>query len=382
MAARQARDDGNLPVCQIPVLLETMPSLPLGAPLGADLEAALVRELQRTWHELNDTHFKGALRSPVLILSDAASRLGQYWPATRTIELSRRCVLEQGWGAVVEVLKHEIAHQYVHEVLRIGDEPAHGPAFREVCARRGIDATAAGSPPASDSAAPRPHLLGKVAKLLALAESPNEHEAQAAMAQAQRLMLKYNLEAPPPGAYAFRHLGTPTGRVSEAERILSCLLRDHFFVEVIWVAVWRPLEGRHGRVLEVCGTPANLDLAEYVHAFLTGTAEALWREYRRAHGIRSNRDRRTYIAGVMAGFRDRLETERSQLRSEGLIWVGDRDLGRYYRLRHPYVRSMHRAGGPRNAARAHGQEAGRHIVLRRAVGGAPSARGRLLGPAG
>jgi hypothetical protein len=39
------------------------------------------------------------------------------------------------------------------------------------------------------------------------------------MAAAQRLMLKYNVESiTEAGAYSFRHLGEPTGRVSEALR--------------------------------------------------------------------------------------------------------------------------------------------------------------------
>ena len=53
--------------------------------------------------------------------------------------------------------------------------------------------------------------------------------------------------------------------------ILAGILSDHFFVEVIWVPVWRPLDGKRGSVLEVCGSPANLELAEYVHAFVNHT---------------------------------------------------------------------------------------------------------------
>ena len=84
---------------------------------------------------------------------------------------------------------------------------AHGPEFRRVCAERSIDARAAGAParPAGED-----HVLDRIAKLLALAESPNEHEAQAAMSAAQRLMLKYNVEAVDRGTragYGFEQLG-------------------------------------------------------------------------------------------------------------------------------------------------------------------------------
>src|SRR5690606_31547415 len=150
---------------------------------------------------------------------------------------------EMSWGAVVEVLKHEMAHQYVDEVLGNCDETAHGPAFRRVCAERGIDARANGAPNADAAEASNEEraALEKIARLLTLASSPNEHEAQAAMAAAQRLMLKYNLEVSAKTDardYCFRHLGKPTGRVYEAPRILALILSEHFFVETIWVPVW------------------------------------------------------------------------------------------------------------------------------------------------
>src|SRR5690606_15648271 len=113
----------------------------------------------------------------------------------KTLELSRRLILGFGWDAVVEVLKHEMAHQYVDEVLMLTDETAHGPAFRRVCAERNIDARASGDPSAPDGRSDEARAaLGKIAHLLNLAQSPNQHEAQAAMAAAQRLMLKYNIE--------------------------------------------------------------------------------------------------------------------------------------------------------------------------------------------
>src|SRR5690606_18958374 len=118
---------------------------------------------------------------------------GRWVAEERTIEISRKLLVDHGWGALVEVLKHEMAHQFVDEVLGLADEAAHGPAFRQVCAERGFDARASGVPNAAQSDA-QSRVLERVAKLLALAESPNEHEAQAAMNAAQRLMLKYNLE--------------------------------------------------------------------------------------------------------------------------------------------------------------------------------------------
>jgi hypothetical protein len=349
--------------------------------LTPELEAACLRALRAAWGSLNHGRFRGALRPPTLELSPASSRLGRWEPTSRTLQLSRALVLEGAWGQVIEVLKHEMAHQYVWEVLGERHETPHGPTFQALCERLGIDGAASGAP-AADGGEPD-RIVERVRKLLALAGSPNEHEARAAMAAAQRLMLKHNLEvAGRAGArYGFRHLGKPSGRIPEPERILAGLLGEHFFVEGIWVPVWRPLEGRRGLVLEVCGTPENLELAAHVHGFMLGTADRLWRDWRRAHRA-PLRDRRAFQSGVMAGFRETLSRQAERNRAEALIWVGDADLRRYHRRRHPHIRSSSYTVSPRTTANEAGRAAGRTVVLHRPIErrGEPGAGGRHLGP--
>jgi hypothetical protein len=354
------------------------------AQLGARLEQTLIRALLGEWKQLNAAFFKAVMRPPAIELAAVLSRLGQWKLSTRTISLSRSLVLEHSWGELVEVLKHEMAHQYVHEVLGELEDTAHGKAFRSLCARLGIDSTAAGLPNVlADQGELK--VIERVARLLALAESPNRHEAEAAMAAAQRLMLKYNIDdcvTQGDRHYCFRHLGRPTGRVEEHQRVLAMILSTHFFVEVIWVPVFRPLEGKNGSVLEVCGTPANLEMAEYVHTFLSHTAERLWHDHKKALWIRGNRDRRVYLAGVMTGFYEKLKEQAAHSQQQGLVWVGDGQLTGFYRRRHPHIRHTRYSGHHRNEAYAHGKAAGKGIVIHRPVQAAAGNQGRLLGPKG
>lgn len=355
--------------------------------LSAKLEAALLRELIAQYALLRDAYFKNALVMPQMALVSSRARLGRWVEATRTIEISRPLVLEQPWGIVVEVLKHEMAHQYVTEVLGERVETAHGPRFRAVCERLGIDAAAAGLPyPKNDTTGIDPHkgkVAERIARLLALAESPNVHEAEAAMAAAQRLLLKHNIElreARAAQGYTWKHFGAPTGRTTEAQRVLSIIITKHFFVEAIWVPVYRPLEGKRGSVLEVIGTPENIEIAEYVHGYLVETAERLWREHKSEQGIRGNRDRRTFLAGVMSGMRDKLAREAKRSADAGLVWVADGDLETWFRRRHPHVRHVRYAGQQRSEAYAHGREAGQKIVIHRGMKDRATERGLLLGP--
>jgi hypothetical protein len=346
------------------------------------LEAALLRELASTCAELLHNHFRGALRPPALALSDTARRLGAWERATRTISLSRALVFQQPWGAVREVLKHELAHQYVDEVLRIHDETAHGPAFAEVCRARGIDASAAGLPTGADGGASPNPILRRVMRLLALAGSANVHEAEAATNEARRLMLLHNVDAAvsvAAGGFSFRHVGPVKARSDASARILAGILGQHFFVSVIWVPSFVAATGRRGHVLELCGTAANLDVATYVHGFLGDTAERLWRAHKAARGIRSDHERRRFLAGVMTGVGEKLAAGERQSRSEGL--VVHRDAAREAYLRQRYPRQSSRAAGTltRTQAYEQGREAGRRIELQRPVGAA-GAGPRLLPP--
>jgi hypothetical protein len=350
------------------------------ARLSVALEAAALRAIRTTYADLNATFFKERLKRPTLELSDTTVRLGRWVREGRRIELSRTLLAKYGWGALVEVLKHEMAHQFTDEVLGAVDESAHGPTFRKTCEERGFDGRAAGIPESGPAAGHAP-VLDRIAKLLALAESANEHEAQAAMNAAQRLMLKYNLEELTHGKSAgcsYRHLGRATGRVSEAERVLANILAAHFFVDAIWVPVWRPEDGKRGSVLEICGRLENLELAEYVYSFLLNTASRLWMEHKKAHGIRGNADRRAYVAGVAAGFRAQLEEQARSNAKEGLVWVGDAAVGEYFHKRHPRVRWTRHVSSRGTSAHERGVEAGRRIVLHRGVKAGPSAPVRLL----
>lgn len=334
--------------------------------LTAELLRSTTRVLVDTYDDFNRSLFKSSLKRPVLSFVDRAKRLGQWHSTERRLELSEVLLFEHGWGVLVEVLKHEMAHQYVDEVLRLTDEGPHGQAFRRVCEARGIDASAAGLPRAAQQDGERTKRIDQVTKLLRLAKSSDAHEAAAATSAAQRLMLKYNLtelESGPRHGYSHRHLGHPTGRVTEAERILACILGEHFFVQVIWVSVYRPFDEKRGSVLEICGTPENLELASFVYGYLLEAAERLWASYKLEQTLRGNAHRREFLAGVLTGVRDKLAADKKRSEREGLVWVGDSELAAYFKCRHPHIRWIRGEAKVRPDAWGRGRDAGRTLEL-------------------
>jgi hypothetical protein len=345
--------------------------------LSPELEAALVRELRGCYRARNRDLFDDKLRPAVLVLGEHATRLGQWQRARRTLEISRRLVLERTWPEVMGVLEHEMAHQFVDEVLDVRDETAHGETFRRVCADRGIDARAAGAAVAS-ALADDERVVARIRKLLALAASPNQHEAEAAMNRAHELMLRHNIDrVDAEQEFEVRFLGEPRQRGNSVEAEIIGLVAQFFFVEVIGIQVYQPRDSTYARMFELCGTRANLDMACHVYEFLLATVERLWREHRATSPATSGRERLAFQTGVVRGFRNKLLVERFKLqRGEGLVWVGSSRLEAFYRRRHPrIVRRRHsiRLG----AAHRAGVEAGGNIVLHRPVT-SHGERGRLL----
>jgi hypothetical protein len=341
--------------------------------LTAALEAALLRELRTAYDWENDARFGKRLRAPVLALGDALGRHGAWIAGPRRLELSRALVLEASWPEVLGVLQHEMAHQYVDEVLLERGEAAHGATFQRVCEERGIDAKAAGAPvPANGIEVDR--VLDRIRKLLALAGSANQHEAEVAMRRAHELMLRHNVEHAAQRTYEVRHLGDPKRRGTRVEAEVAGLLGDYFFVKVIRIPYYLPAEGRQGNVYEIAGTRANVEMAAHVWAFLLATCARLWDEHRRAH---RGRDRLSYQCGVVRGFGEKLRAERVELKGTGLVWRGDAGLDRYYCGRNPRITTRSRSIRL-DGAHAAGREAGRNVVLHRPVEHGGSGTVRLL----
>ncbi|RME28549.1 MAG: DUF2786 domain-containing protein [Deltaproteobacteria bacterium] len=351
--------------------------------MHASLDTILLRELTRTWSGLNGSLFRGVMRPPVLALSDGQVRVGSWSPDTRTITLARSLVVEQPWTVVVEVLKHEMAHQYVTEVLRVEGETSHGAHFQQVCRRLGIDARARGLPVEGDADPQRARAMRKVQALLALAESDNPHEADAAAAKAHRLMRKHNIAwVGTPQHYVFTEVGPGRLRIPAHEQILAGLLCRHFFVECIWVPVFDRERLRHVKRLEVCGSEENVEMAVYVHGFVLRTAERLYEEHRRRVQTRRGSKGR-FLTGVVMGFEKQLQEQARRCeQEEGLVWMGDPGLGDYVRCRHPHLRSSRPTRVVVDSAFASGHAAGQNIVLHRPIRDEGGNRGRLLGDGG
>lgn len=361
--------------------------------MGADKE-----RLRRLWLRQLHVEFRQLcwlyrlpLSPPIFELSEGRSRAGSWSPGFDTLAIASWLIEEHDWDVVVEVLKHELCHQYVQQVLGRGAEAPHGPAFQEACDRLGLHPdfrSASGEIPrllrGGGGRAGEAPILARVEKLFALAGSANEHEAALAMEKANALLRKHNLErlsARQPAEYDYLILDPGKKRLSAQWRAIAAILKDFFHVKVVLVRRFEARSGESRPVVELTGARENLAVAEYVAFFLEKRLAELWARYRRQTGA-SGREKASYTLGVLKGFRARLARQEEaaaaaegQAAGEGaLIRAGDPGLLHYYRARYPRLRVMRAAGlmVHEDSYEAGRREGGR-LILHKGVGAAEQA---------
>lgn len=336
------------------------------------------RHLYQWWDYYNDLFLNGRLKRPIIRLAFLKSALGKWAPATRTITLSIGHIEKHDWLVVMDTLRHEMAHQYVDEVLHPVNETAHGRAFQTAGQR--LRCVRGASGPDELPAEDRSFRIFK--KVLSLAASPNENEAQLAVQKARELMLKYNIDRVAldrESNYSFVTLGAIKGRHTAAELRMAALLGRFFFVEVLWQHSYDARQDNTGTVLTIYGTPPNLEMAHYVYDYLWTVMASLWADYKANHQISNNRQRQRYFAGVLDGFYGKLEKQEQGIQvNRALVWKGDSRLSEYYRYLNPRVRTYYGGGMDASAIYQAGVNDGRKVVLHRPIEEKTSFQGRYL----
>lgn len=330
------------------------------------------------------------MRPPLFSLRDMKERWGSWSGEKREIAVSRHLTLNHSWDAVREVLLHEMAHQMAEEVLLALGEIPHGPTFQEACRLLRANPMASGKfPPLDERLAeraghPEDRIYRKVKKLLALAQSQNRYEAEAAMRRAHDLMAQYNLDLL--GQEEKRHfvtafVGRPALRHRAEDYSLAHLLQDFYFIRGIWVPAYIPAKGRMGRVFEINGTLPNVQMASYVHDFVLRYIDEQWREYNGDKGLNHLR-RSDFAVGVIEGFRSKLEEKPcpNQEDSQALMKTDDPQLADFMAYRYPHTRRFQRGGTRRDPRIVRdGRRIGKRMVIMKGISGPAAHRGLVIG---
>lgn len=361
--------------------------------------AAWLRQIEKAYQTL--LWRKGIrLKAPVAFgLMKGQTVWGLWLEKDRRLLLSEELLLEYPWSAVLGILGHETAHQLVSDLViseaKVGQLP-HGSVFRRMGEFLGLDPFYLGSVVNLKDSCPWPvreaapfsnpgrRILEKVRKILALAGSPVEAEAQAAMNAAARLMARYNLERledpelqTGSAAYEYRQLNLNLRRIDQRLAWIVHILGHHYFVRAIFVPTYTPRTDTEGQDLELLGWPENVCLAEYVFHFLMERTESLWQDYRRTHRGGGLPARNSFFSGFLCSFDQKLSAAagvKADLDGfSALVLARDQGLNVYFRRCHPHVTNIRSAGGRRFCLESSlaGAVAGRGLTLNMPVEGGP-----------
>ncbi len=352
-----------------------------------ELERIILHGLRLEWDSVM-SFIKDSVRSkltvPLFSLKNSDKSLAHWDTVKREISFSRSFVLNYPWDSVKEVLVHEIAHQYTAEVLKAEHEPPHGPSFQKACGIFKANPEASGSyRPLSDrlsdhDLSDQDRIMLKVKKLLALGNSMNHHEAEAAMAKAHALIRKYNVDLfeknETPG-FVSVYIGEPALRFSREDYWLAHLLIEHYYVFGIWIPAYVTSKCKMGRVFEITGTSENIKIAVYVHGFIRHHMESAWAVYNKGKNL--GRGHKTdFSSGLVQGFIEKLTRERTLMPSNetgtrnsrwNLVKI-DPKLTDYISYKYPKIRNIHHNGRVSDAnVISDGKDVGQSLILNKAV---------------
>lgn len=339
------------------------------------------------------------LPTPIFEITDSLKIYGRWHAATGILCISRHLILQHPWHVTLQVLKHEMAHQLC-STLANGGGPVHGARFQEACERLGVlpefrhpgvvvpemvRAVAASSELSEEGR----RCLAKIAKLLALGRSANEHEAASAMEKANELLQKYHLQGLGDDLshrYARVVINRKKKKIAGFQRHICSILQEFFHVRVVLSQLYEPSCGESFRVIELFGTCENAAIAEYCYHFLENRLALLWSANRSRFRGAVQTEKNSYYLGLLRGFQQKLAEQKlgravqsQRPEASALILAEERRLAGFVGMYFPRLRKA-----PSRAAKVYGttydagMEAGRQLNLNEGVTGQAPVFGGLL----
>lgn len=365
----------------------------------------ILNQLKQKWvlqlhHEYESICYQYGLKlkKPIIILENGGKNWGHWDKERKSILLSEELIIKYSWDIVLQVLKHEMAHQVVSDVFRV--EEGHGNYFKQACKMLGLDDAFCKASISMEeqfvhwkqqkTESEEESLLNKIQKLLNLAQSSNEHEAALAMEKVQELYEKYNIQKIKMGQnnnYFSLTLNFKKKRIPITHSVASYILQQHFFVRVIHSSLYDPLEDANHKTIEIMGTRQNVLMAEYVFHFLIERLELLWQNYSKQKKL-SVKYKLSFQRGILEGFLKKLDASKeirtqSNLKNDpelkALIRLNDVQLQDYMRSKFPRISSASRSSsGVYSEHYNEGVEEGKKINLNKPIHSKGSGEIKLL----
>ena len=329
------------------------------------------------------------LSRPIFEISKGEKQLGCWHSKTRSLRISECLISTYPWSITLQVLKHEMAHQYCSETLQ-SKGGAHGEDFQSACSLLGVLPEFRGFSLVTKEllqefgkqvtgASKGQKILSKIEKLLALGESSNVHEAETALQKASLLIEKYHVQqltSPDHSLYTASVIETGKKQIPTYRRYICRILQEFFFVRVVLSSSYNPLVNTMQKTIELMGTRENIVVATYCYDFLENNLPLMWKEFHLRTGRTGRSEKNSYYLGVVLGFLGKLREQQVQekdktpiepLRKELLV-LEDRRLDAFVEMHFPRLQNSPSRGARINKdIYQEGLEAGRSLTLTKGV---------------
>ncbi|MEO0447284.1 MAG: SprT-like domain-containing protein [Verrucomicrobiota bacterium] len=310
-------------------------------------------------------------------------RWGCWQKGRRLIEVSERLLREYSRADVIETLRHEMAHQFVSEVLNFDEvEPPHGPSFQAICEVLGCDARAScGAHEMTRKEEEEEHsMIGRIRKLWAhgQCESISRKESEVFLSKARELMVQYQVEqwqieeledGSAARVYVQRPIGPLFSRMPAYYHQLGNILSNYY--EVNYIQVYHEVldaEERQWKTgLEVFGERSAVDVAEFVGHQLMMQGDSFWQVERR---LLTQKNKRSFLSGLFSEYAERLEREKEEEESRlpretlAIIALTRKELDERYQEAYPGRRRKALRGVAINESLQAGRNAAKHLKIR------------------
>ncbi len=251
------------------------------------------------------------LTTPTINISSGKKTLGLWSDKDKTLSISSHLIKNEIWDIVLEVLKHEMAHQYVSKFYNNAD--THGKYFKKACAILGVHPFfIAGNTDYNkklqsfkdELPADAQKMLKRVKKLMSLGQSNNEAEAQSALRKANYLLNKYNLQQINTGNnkpdIKYLTICHKKKRIESIQRAILSILKNHYYVNCLTSNTYHAQDNVIYKSIVLVGQRESLKVAEYVYYFLLDTCQTLWQDFKKENRTQRG-EKISFAMGFIAG---------------------------------------------------------------------------------
>lgn len=277
------------------------------------------------------------------------------------------CLMHVSKIQLYNIIRHELAH-YMTWINCGATLQPHGTEFKAFCDRmkwgeevyRASACLEGGQEISLTEESP---IFRKIQKLLALATSSNQNEAELAIIKSQQLLLKHNIDS--------KEIGPADDEKVFLKRVLQQTKKDAkmiaiarilgtFFVSTVFN------RGRDFIHLEILGTAINIEIAEYVAAVLQVELDHLWHQAQQLTHLRGTIAKNSFFLGLAKGYCDKIEALKRGYDSHALMVI-EHQLNTAKAMAYPHLRSSKSRMNHCEQSSALGEQMGKQLNIHPAI---------------